>query len=69
MQIKDLTTTLEEIIDNSSLIDVLTALELVLTEKEEHLRVNWQDKVTASKYRTLARAVYKVAHLAQEKGL
>lgn len=37
----------ERLIDASSLLDVLTAIECVCGEKAEHIRVIWQDKATA----------------------
>ena len=39
----DVTETLEALIDQTSLLDVLVGLELVCGEKAEHIRQNWQD--------------------------
>lgn len=41
------TETLESMIDKHGLLHIITGLELVCGDKAEHLRVNWQDKVTA----------------------
>ena len=38
----NITETLERLIDQSSLLDVLVGLSLVCAEKAEHLKVNWQ---------------------------
>lgn len=39
----NVTETLESLIDQTSLLDVLVALELVCAEKADHIRHNWQD--------------------------
>ncbi len=38
---------LEAEIDKHGLLHVLIGLELVCAEKAEHIRANWQDKITA----------------------
>lgn len=43
----NVTEELEALIDATSLLDVLTGLELVCSEKAEHVRSNWQDKALA----------------------
>lgn len=39
---------IEAMIDQASVLDVLTALEIVCGEKADHIRANWQDKVLAN---------------------
>ena len=39
--------TIETLIDRTSLVEVLTAIECICSQKAEHLRVNWQDNATA----------------------
>jgi hypothetical protein len=43
----NITEELEALIDATSLLDVLTGLELICVEKAEHVRVNWQDRALA----------------------
>lgn len=43
----NVTEELEALIDATSLLDVLTALECICGEKAEHIRTNWQDRITA----------------------
>jgi hypothetical protein len=50
---------IESLIDDSSLTDVLTAIELVCLEKAEHLRANWQDTDAAKSWESDAKQVYK----------
>ncbi len=57
----NLTEELESLIDSSSLLDVLTALELVCREKADHIRVNWQDRATARPWDRAAKRLYAVA--------
>ena len=57
----NLTEELEKLIDASSLLDVLTGLELVCAEKAEHIRCNWQDKATARPWDRASRAFGKQA--------
>jgi hypothetical protein len=52
---------IERLIDASSLLDVLTALECVCGEKAEHIRHNWQDKTTARPWDKASRAFGKLA--------
>lgn len=37
-----LTESIETLIDTYSLLDVLTAIECICSEKADHIRVNWQ---------------------------
>jgi len=50
-----LTEVLEALIDNHSLLNVLTGLECVCGEKAEHIRLNWQDKATARQWDAASR--------------
>lgn len=43
----NITETIEQLIDQSSLLDVLTAIECICGEKAAHLRANWQDRQSA----------------------
>lgn len=43
----NITETLESLIDQTSLLDVLVGLELVCAEKAKHVRINWQDEALA----------------------
>lgn len=49
--------TLETMIDQHSLLDVLTGLVCVCEEKADHLRANWQDDVTARAWHSDAVAI------------
>jgi hypothetical protein len=51
---------LEKLVDASSLLSVLTALELMCLEKAEHIRVNWQDKTAAKAWDKDAKLIYSV---------
>jgi hypothetical protein len=59
----DITQTLEEMIDRYGVTHVVTGLSLVCFEKAEHLRTNWQDKVTAKAWDADGKALDKVARL------
>jgi hypothetical protein len=54
---------LETVIDSDGAWSVLLTLELVLGEKAEHLRHNWQDRQTAKLYDRFSR---KCGALARE---
>jgi hypothetical protein len=47
----NITEQLEALIDGSSLLDVLTGLSLICSEKADHIRDNWQDTTTARTWR------------------
>lgn len=56
------TEVLEAMIDRHSLVHVLTALELVCSEKAAHIRSNWSNsEVTAMAWDKTAAALYKLA--------
>lgn len=57
--------TLEQLIDDTSLLDVITGLELVCEEKAEHLLVNWQDKEASRVWRNAARIIRKVVYMVE----
>lgn len=48
----------EALVDKASLLDVLTALELVCQERAAHLEANWQDRRSAQTWRRAAKAIY-----------
>lgn len=56
---------LEEMVDLTSLTEVLEALEEICYLKAEHLRTNWQDKVSAKLWehdsQVIDRAIGKLA--------
>jgi hypothetical protein len=56
----NITEELERLIDATPLLDVLTGLECVCSEKAEHIRVNWQDKVTAKPWDDAAKRIRAV---------
>ena len=58
---ENVTEILEVMIDRHGLLHVLTGLELVCSEKAEHIRTNWQDKTTASAWDVMSRKLYKLA--------
>ncbi len=49
----------EEIVDSSTLLDTIAALELMCYEKAEHIRATYQDKALASQWELCARALYR----------
>ena len=53
----NITEELERLIDASTLLDVLTGLELVCAEKAEHIRRNWQDGHTAKLWGIASRKI------------
>lgn len=50
IQRPNVTEELERLIDATSLLDVLTGLEMVCSEKADHIRENWQDKMLARRW-------------------
>ena len=48
----------EAVVDQCTLLDTVTALELMCYEKAEHLRVNWRDKASATQWERAAKALY-----------
>jgi hypothetical protein len=51
----DIVEQIERIVDANNLLHVVTALELMCTEKAEHLRCNWQDENAAKTWERAAR--------------
>lgn len=60
----DIVVELESMVDKHGLLYVVQALELMCHEKAEHLRVNWQDNVTAKAWDNAAKACYKASQVA-----
>jgi hypothetical protein len=58
LDINNATETLEALIDRHGLLHVITGLDLICAEKAEHIRVNWQDKVTARAWDRAASRLY-----------
>jgi len=61
--------TLEAMIDKHGLLHVLTALELICGEKAEHIKVNWQDKVTAKPWERASNALYTAVRKIDDLGV
>jgi hypothetical protein len=57
----------EKYIDEKGLIPLLTMIENILSEKAEHLAVNWQDRTSAKQWQRAASIVYTAAKGIQEK--
>jgi hypothetical protein len=49
--------TLEGLVDNASLSEVLVALSDICRDKADHIAVNWQDNVLAKAWRGAAEGV------------
>lgn len=58
---ENVTEQLEAMIDRHGLLHVLTGLGLVCHEKADHIRANWQDKVTARAWDLDGNAIDRVA--------
>lgn len=58
---ENVTEILEQLIDKHGLTHIVTGLSLVCGEKAEHLRVNWQDKVSAKVWDADSRTLDKAA--------
>jgi hypothetical protein len=54
----------EELVDHSSLFDVLIALAETASYKAEHVSSNWQDKVLAAAWAKAAQYLEQTAHRA-----
>lgn len=50
---------MERVVDASTLLDTVAALELMCYEKAAHIRENWQDNALASQWELCARALYR----------
>jgi len=57
MESAELERSLESLLDQSSLSNLLQALGQVCYEKADHLRSNWQDRLSASSWELAARRV------------
>jgi len=53
---------LEKLIDSSSLLDVVTGLEMICDEKAAHIEVNWQDKTTARVWKKASYTIGTIVH-------
>lgn len=62
---RDITAELEALVDATSLLHVLTGLELIAYEKAEHLRVNWQDRASAKHWDNAGKVVGNAARNAK----
>lgn len=61
MKVPSDTDVLEAMIDARGLDHVLIGLELICSEKAEHIRTNWQDKKTARPWDKWANRFHKLA--------
>lgn len=52
--------TLENLIDQYSLKDIVQAMVKISNEKAEHIRVNWQDNILAMTWEHDARKLEKI---------
>jgi hypothetical protein len=68
IDLENCTDTLERLIDRHGLVEVTVGLELVCSEKAEHLRVNWQDAKSAKPWESAARRFIKLARELIELG-
>jgi hypothetical protein len=57
----NLETALEALIDRHGLTHVVNTLAVLCTEKAEHIRANWQDRITAKAWETDGRTLDKAA--------
>jgi hypothetical protein len=65
----NVTETLEALIDKHGLLHVVTALDLICTEKADHIRTNWQDRALAKDWDRAANATYTLSKKVEELGL
>ena len=61
--------TLESMVDRYTLFEVLVALDVIAGDKAEHLRANWQDKVSARTWESAGRKVILAAKAVGDLGL
>lgn len=64
----DITEDLEALIDKHGLTMVVTGLSLICSEKAEHIRANWQDRVTAKVWDADAKTLDKAARAIRSDG-
>jgi hypothetical protein len=50
-------------------LHVVTGLEMICSEKAEHIRANWQDKVTARPWDRAANRLYTVVRDIDDLGI
>jgi hypothetical protein len=65
----ELIETLENIIDKTTLEDVLDALGEICHGKADHIRSNWQDDATAHAWEVVASRIEKAAASAGVRGV
>lgn len=53
--------TIETLIDQSSVLDVLTAIECICSEKAAHIRHNWQDNLMARQWDSASKQAGRAA--------
>lgn len=51
---------LEDMIDATSVEDLITGVEVVCREKADHIRAEWQDEALAKDWEAVARVLSKV---------
>jgi len=54
---------LDPLVDKHGLTHVLAGLSLLCSEKAEHIRANWQDRITAKAWDADAKTIDKAARL------
>jgi hypothetical protein len=59
MNNQDRVEAIEKLVDTSSLLDIVAALELMCHEKADHIQASYQDSVLATHWRACAKALYK----------
>ncbi len=69
MNNENLNDILEQLIDKHGLLHVVTALDLICAEKADHIRVNWQDRVTAKPWDRAANALYTASRKISDLGV
>lgn len=66
---QDIVEALESLVDRSTLLDVMTALELVCYEKAEHIHANWQDENMAKVWQNAGKSIYKATAKIETLGI
>jgi len=60
---------LESLIDQTSLSDVLEAIETIAAEKADHIQTNWQDEELAETWTRASKGIGRVCTIAAKEGL
>jgi len=66
---QNVTAELEAMIDAHGLTHVLTGLSLVCAEKAEHIRANWQDRITAKPWDKASNEIEQLARKVAALGI